>query len=402
MSNNNQVLVVTDSPSGELPDSLRNALGQLDFEQCTCSPDEALNQLKANVNVRVAVLSLEDSDKSDKFSEQVNLLTEELKNLSVNLLVLSSDIDTATKSSSVLSDGAFRAEYCESADMLAGRLAMLNDMRDHLKQLSGEIKHLNALGQPLNSHFQQVNEEMQMAARLQRDFLPKTMLKLPGFKFSSIYRPATWVSGDIYDLMRLDENHIGMYIADAVGHGMPAALLTMFIKRSIVSKRITKNSYELIEPGEVLRQLNEDMVGQGLSDFQFATCCYGILNFKTLELRLASGGHPMPMRFDKDCKMHELKANGALLGVFGEQEYETQTHQLERGDKILMFSDGVELAFENEGPDKPMKFRKEFEDLAHEKIDTMSNRLLEIIETEEGSLHPRDDVTILGIEISDQ
>ncbi|MCF7957859.1 MAG: serine/threonine-protein phosphatase [Phycisphaerae bacterium] len=400
MSDKNCVLVVTDSSPGKLSDSLRGALTQLDYDQCICRPDEALGQLKTNVDIRLAVLSLEDFEQSDKYGPEISKLTKALKDMAINLLVITHDIETAGKSPSILSDGAFRADGFESADMITGRLAMLGDMQEHLKHLTGEINRLHALGQPLNSHFQQVNEEMQMAARLQRDFLPKQMPDLPGFQFSTIYRPATWVSGDIYDIMRLDEDHIGMYVADAVGHGMPAALLTMFIKRSIVTKKIFKNSYELIDPGEVLRQLNEDMVGQGLSDFQFATCCYGILNFKTLELRLASGGHPMPIRFDKNLEMFELESSGALLGVFGDQVYKTQTHQLECGDKILMFSDGVELAFENEGPDKPMKFRKEFEDLAHYDIESMSNRLLEIIEKEEGSLHPRDDVTILGVEIS--
>ena len=145
-----------------------------------------------------------------------------------------------------------------------------------------------------------------LASRLQRDFLPRNLPEIPGFKFATIYRPATWVSGDIYDIMRLDEEHVGFYVADAVGHGMPAALLTMFIKRALVTKRIRGNEYCLIEPGMALAQLNTDMVSQDLSNFQFATCCYGILNTKTLRLRVANAGHPPPMLINGDAQTSEL------------------------------------------------------------------------------------------------
>ena len=97
------------------------------------------------------------------------------------------------------------------------------------------------------------------------------------------------MSGDVYDVARLDEGHLGFYVVDAVGHGVPAALLTMFIKRALVTKRIEGHDYTLIEPGAALGQLNEDMLGQDLSNFQFATCCYCLLDTRTLQLRMATG-----------------------------------------------------------------------------------------------------------------
>ena len=75
---------------------------------------------------------------------------------------------------------------------------------------------------------------------------------------------------------------------------------------------------------------------------------------------------------------------------------------MHRGDKLLIYSDGVELAFVSEGPDKPLRFRKEFGDLANCDVETMTQKLVDIINQEEGSLHPRDDVTIVGIELTSE
>ena len=176
--------------------------------------------------------------------------------------------------------------------------------------------------------------------------------------------------------------------------------MTMFIKRSIVTKNIIGRDYELIDPAEVLEKLNADLIEQELSNFQFATGCYGILNTETLGLQIASAGHPAPLLIE-NSESDELDVSGSLLGVFPEVKYETQTFQMHKGQKLLIFSDGVEVAFVNEGPDKPLRFRKEFGDLSHYDIQTMCDKLMAIINTEEGSLHPRDDVTILGIELSE-
>jgi serine phosphatase RsbU (regulator of sigma subunit) len=107
------------------------------------------------------------------------------------------------------------------------------------------------------------------------------------------------------------------------------------------------------------------------------------------------------MLIDENAHTTELDVKGPLLGVFPDQKYQTQEFQLKPRQKLLLYSDGVELAFVNEGPDLPLRFRKEFGDLAHCDVETMCNRLLTIINQEEGSLNPRDDVTIVGLEILD-
>ena len=83
-----------------------------------------------------------------------------------------------------------------------------------------------------------ITEQLRMAGLVQRDFLPSQLPDSDRLRWATTFLPAEWVSGDIYDVMRIDEQHIGFYIADVVGHGMPAALLTMFIKQALQTKRI--------------------------------------------------------------------------------------------------------------------------------------------------------------------
>ena len=396
MSDKQRVLII--SEEGHLGGALGEAVGQLNLESHLCRLDEAAARIGQLGEVDAAILALDRLDGLQEDSE--GGLVEQLRSVAKSVLVLAGEVTGACGQGEVRPDGFFCAGRDESAEMLKGRLATLLEMDAKLRGLHADVDRLDRVNQPLTSHFAQVDEEMRLAARLQRDFLPRQLPEIEGINFATVFRPASWVSGDIYDIVRLDEKHVGFYIADAVGHGMPAALLTIFIKQALVTKRIEGNTYMLVDPGEVLKHLNNEMVAQELSNFQFATCCYGLLNIESLELRIASGGHPAPMLIGRDAQSREVEVSGSLLGVFKGIDFETQTVQLQRGEKLLLYSDGVEVAFVNEGPDEPLRFRGEFGNLAHYDIEAMCAKLVEIIDREEGSLHPKDDVTIVGIELT--
>ena len=376
----------------QLPDNLTSALEQLGIQSYQTFDPETINSLNADI----AVFAL--NHLTDLHNENIKLLTEQIQLLSIGILILTADtpeqIDQFQNAHNTTH--MVFADAAESSQMLQGRLITLIEMCTSFQ----ELNRLEMIQQPLNQYFTQAEEEMRLAARLQRDFLPRTLPKFPNLKFAAVFRPASWVSGDVYDVMRLDENHVGFYIADAVGHGVPAALLTMFIKRALVTKFIEGNKYTLIEPGVALSRLNDDMVGQDLSNFQFATCSYALLNVQTLLMQVANGGHPPPILIDIHGNSKELEVSGSLLGVFPDQRYDTTSVQLNPDDKLLMFSDGVEVAFVNQGPDQPLRFRQEFGNLAEYDIQTMCDKLVEIINREEGSLHPKDDVTIIGLELT--
>ena len=194
-----------------------------------------------------------------------------------------------------------------------------------------------------NSLMDNLTEQLRLAGLVQRDFLPAHLPNCDEAQFVATFIPAEWVSGDIYDVARIDEQHIGFYIADAVGHAMPAALLTIFIKQAMAMRETLDNSYRIFPPQEVMTNLNLKMLGQKLSGYQFATCCYCLLNIKTLQLTFARAGHPYPILFREGQPPLQLEARGALLGVFDNADFAQQAIQLESGDRLLLYSDGAEL-----------------------------------------------------------
>src|SRR6202030_3840730 len=130
---------------------------------------------------------------------------------------------------------------------------------------------VNRINKRLQAAYQQIDMELELARRIQESFLPQTLPDLPEVRFAVHYEPCGRVGGDFYDVFRLDEKHLGFYIADAMGHGVPASLLTIFVKKGVRAKEISGQQYRLVPPGEVLQRLNRDLIQQELSDNPFIT-----------------------------------------------------------------------------------------------------------------------------------
>src|SRR5262249_24920361 len=144
-----------------------------------------------------------------------------------------------------------------------------------IKQMHGRLAdqtaEMRSVNQRLKRAYQQIDLEMEAARRLQMSFLPQTLPEVGPVRFAVHYRPCGRVGGDFYDVFRLDENHVGFYIADAMGHGVPASLLTIFHKRGVRGKSIHGKDYRLLPPREVLSRLNRDLIGQKLPEMPFVT-----------------------------------------------------------------------------------------------------------------------------------
>jgi len=247
----------------------------------------------------------------------------------------------------------------------------------------------------LRGQINKLDEELRLAAQVQHEFLPSEVPRVGDVDVQVLFRPASYVSGDIYDVQRLDEQHIGMWIADVVGHGVPAALLTMFVRRALPTKEITADSYRLIAPDEALARLNHEMSTRAADKIRFATACYAVINCFTHEMQLARAGHPYPMLLRASGRTEMLKPDGPLLGVFPEDHFECRTYQIEPGDRLLLYSDGFETAFGDGESHDLARYRREFARLRTGTPEQAIAHLDQLISAQPGSLHQADDLTVV-------
>jgi len=244
-----------------------------------------------------------------------------------------------------------------------------------------------------------LTEQLRMAGLVQRDFLPTQLPDCEEVQWATLFLPAEWVSGDIYDIVRIDEQHIGFYVADAVGHAMPAALLTIFVKQALIMRETIENNYRIFPPAEVMRNLNIRMAGQKLSGYQFATCCYGLLNTKTLQLTYARAGHPYPILIKPDTQPEQLEVRGPLLGIFEQSEYIQQTVQLQHGDKLLLYSDGAEPFIGSFDDLTGFNFSEEFCEIKDLPIAEMFDKFSTLAQNKKITPSEVDDITAIALEI---
>jgi len=245
----------------------------------------------------------------------------------------------------------------------------------------------------------ETTEQLKLAGQVQRDFLPSQLPDCGNIRWQAIYQPADWVSGDIYDISRLDEQHIGFYVADAVGHSMPAALLTMFLKQAITMRQTRGNDYQIFVPLEVIRKLNTRMVAQDLRGGLFITCCYCLLNIRTLQMTYCRAGHPYAVLIRKGRQPVQLQSQGGLIGVFPETHFEQNTIQLQHGDKLFIYSDGGENVVGGFDEKNEFVFSEEFRSITHLPLDSMMQSFDLLAKNSGVSPQEVDDVTAIALEI---
>ena len=390
----NIVVIAEDQP---LPAALKNALGHQDFNvqrvdlATAAASSELLDQADG------VVVAARDINPA-QWTKLARVL-DNLESRNVASLVMLPEERQGKPIHVSRNDGLTCMSTTDSAEEIWARLSTIAAHRSVIRHLEDELAYFYRRQPHLAQHLGEIDEEMRLASRLQRDFLPSAVPDIGPVSFEILFQPCSWVSGDIYDVFRLDEQTVGFYVVDVVGHGMPAALLTLFIKRAIHTKRIAEHGYRLISPQESLTMLNQDLIEQNLAHCQFATACYCTLNVETLQLEVARAGHPYPLLIKPDSSIVQLGQAGALLGVLPGEIYESASYRLSPGDKLLLYSDGLEDAiFEPVVQQGNRPYCADFLDILDFKLDDLFAALSGQL-ARPSELTPRDDSTIVGLEI---
>jgi len=225
---------------------------------------------------------------------------------------------------------------------------------------SGEVSHYIGIQSDVTKRRQaedrlrslnnQMQRDLEEAAIIQKAWLPETLPEVPGFEFAWRFRPCYELAGDGLNVMRLDEDHVGLYILDVCGHGVPAALLSASLYRwlsplpedSVLFEPDpdSASGFTLAKPRTVATTLNR-LYGAGPETGKFFTILYGILDLRTREFRYVTAGHPPPVRITATSAEPCPLSRGLPIGVLPEFDYQETTVQLEPGDRLLLYTDGA-------------------------------------------------------------
>jgi serine phosphatase RsbU (regulator of sigma subunit) len=191
---------------------------------------------------------------------------------------------------------------------------------------------------------QSIEQELRMARSIQQALLPQDLLQLEGWQITPYYQPAREVGGDFYDLFELEDGRVGVVEGDATGKGMPAALVasaTCSVLRA-VAQALGSSS-----PGEVLSRGNETLLAR-IPPNMFVTCFYAVLEPQSGSLRYANAGHDLPYLW-RGGEAEELRARGMPLGLLPGMEYEEKEIEVDAGEGVLFYTDGLVEAHDPKG-----------------------------------------------------
>jgi len=192
-------------------------------------------------------------------------------------------------------------------------------------------------------------QELEQAREIQKSLMPKEIPQIGGFEIDGAWEPARVVGGDYFDVIRLSENKLGICIADVVGKSVSAALLMANVQATVRAF-----AHELTSPAALCGRVNS-VLSASIGTGKFVTFFYAVLDARNRSMHYTNAGHLLPILIRADSTRHELKNGGAVLGVFPDWTYENSQLQLEPGDRLLLFTDGITEA----GPGGDEEFGEE-------------------------------------------
>ena len=210
------------------------------------------------------------------------------------------------------------------------------------------------------SLFQQVSdlEQDQRAGRyIQMGMLPPNPVAIDHYRLRHRIQPSLLLSGDFVDYFRITDDHFVFYIADVSGHGASSAFVTVILKNFSRRLRREYRRSMLRAPGEILVALNGEILDNCID--KHVAMFIGVVNVRTNELCYANGGHLLHAIHVRDGESHLLELAGKPVGLFDEVEYVSACAELERGDNLVMLSDGVlDVMSETGFADKESRLRR--------------------------------------------
>jgi phosphoserine phosphatase RsbU/P len=255
----------------------------------------------------------------------------------------------------------------------------------------------NAIIYSMANEKKRLDHDLEIARDIQRILLPAEAPAINGFQISGLNVPARQVSGDYFDYIQVDDERLGVAIADVSGKGVPASLI-MAICRSVLRAEAARNP----SPADVLRKVNRQLYPD-IKEDMFISMAYLILDHERDGVMLARAGHDAPLLYKRASQsITPVKSPGMVVGIDSGNVFDRLTVDfavpLERDDCLVLYTDGVTEALNTEGDEFGLdRMIQSVRASATDGAQTIVKRIIEDVRNFTGSLPQNDDITLIAI-----
>ncbi len=282
------------------------------------------------------------------------------------------------------------------------------ETRLKLRRLQIELEETNSQLEKANDR---MSHDLKAAATIQRTFLPSAAVKVAGAEFAWGYQPCDELAGDGLNIIPLGGGRVGLYILDVSGHGVSAALLSVTLSRLLsppadpssilIRDRDVVDRLDITPPAKVADRLNK-LFPFDTATGQFATLVYGVLDVSTGDFRHVCAGHAGPLHLPVGGPPVILESPGFPIGV-ADEAYDERNFHLAPGDRLYLYSDGLPDAINSSGEHfGDARLVEAIDGGRTEPLREGIATLLEEIARWHGGESPKDDISILAVEVSNQ
>lgn len=248
----------------------------------------------------------------------------------------------------------------------------------------------------LNKTLLNIEQDLNMAKKIQENSIDAKLNLIKELKIESFYLPMSKVGGDFYTISKLNENTYRFFLADATGHGVQAAMMTMAIKGIYDSLKFFEMS-----PSNILEIFNNEFLTRYLSLNSYLTCILVDIDIQNKKIQYSSAGHPPCVLVNKNG-IQLMEKTGKLIGIIKNLNYKTIELDFEIGDRLFLFTDGLFEEFNNKNEEfGEEKLYSIFEKKSNNQILSVMEDALSSLDEFLGSNVKQDDITFLGIEYSE-
>lgn len=255
----------------------------------------------------------------------------------------------------------------------------------------------NAIIYSMANEKKRLDHDLEIARDIQRILLPSEAPPINGFQISGINAPARQVSGDYFDYIQVDEERLGVAIADVSGKGVPASLI-MAICRSVLRAEAARNP----SPADVLRKVNRQLYPD-IKEDMFISMAYLILNHQSNGVTLARAGHDAPLLYKRQSQtVTPIKSPGMVVGIDSGNVFDRLTVDfavsLERDDCLVLYTDGVTETLNTEGDEFGLdRMMQSVRASANDGAQAIVKKIIEDVRDFTGSVPQNDDITLIAI-----